>query len=200
MELKDSGVRREFDSGATKDVIIWKAIPGYEGFYEVSNNGEIRSLYRNTRNHDSYGILKKKTDTHGYYRVNLYKDKNCSNMLVSRAVALAFIPNPLQLPYVGHMNDIKKDNRVENLYWTNASENLTHNNLHLKIAAKRNIENVKKALSKPVVGISPTGETIYFPSMQAAEKAGFQSGKISLCVNGKRKHHKNYEWRLTTCQ
>lgn len=63
--IKDNGERREFETGDTKDIIVWKPIPGYEGFYEVSNNGEIRSLYRNTRNHDSYGVLKKKTDNHG---------------------------------------------------------------------------------------------------------------------------------------
>ena len=185
-ELKDSGARRE----------VWRPIPGYEGLYEVSSDGRIRSLYKNTRNRDSERTLTPKTDAHDYFRVNLYKNKKSTTMLVSRIVALTFIPNPKRLPYVGHDNDNKKDNRVENLYWTDPSENFMHNGLHLEVARKRDIDKVKRALSMPVKGISKNGGTVYYPSMQAAKKDGFDSAKISMCVNGKRKSHGGYEWRL----
>ena len=185
-DLKDSGARRE----------LWMPVPGYEGLYEVSSEGKILSLYKKTRNKTPNGTLKPKTDTQGYFRVNLYKDKKAKTMLVSRIVALAFIPNPERLPYVGHDNDNKKDNRVENLYWTDPSENFMHNGLHLEVARKRDIDKVKRALSMPVKGISKNGGTVYYPSMQAAKKDGFDSAKISMCVNGKRKSHGGYEWRL----
>lgn len=184
--IQDSGARRE----------MWRPVPGYEGLYEVSNNGRVRSLYRKTKIKSSDGVLRPRTDSHGYYRVNLYKNKKAKSMLVSRIVALAFIPNPENLPYVGHDNDNKKDNRVENLYWTNASENLMHNGLHMKIARKRDIEKVRRALSKPIMGVSKSGDVVYYPSMQAAQKDGFDGGKISMCVNNKRKSHGGYEWRL----
>jgi hypothetical protein len=198
-EILDSGARREFGTGAVRDIAEeWKDVVGYEGLYQVSNIGRIRSLDTYAYNGVTYffkrgRVLKLKFDDKGYYRVNLYKNGKCKIWLVNRLVALAYIPNPQNLPYVGHMNDVKTDNNVSNLYWTNASENLMHNGMHLKIAAKRDITKVIKALSVPVVGVSKS-KTVYFDSMQDAQRHGFDCGKISMCVNGKRKTHKGYKW------
>ena len=198
MEIKDSGQRRTFETGAEMKKEVWRDVVGYEGLYQVSSMGRVRSLDRMTfngvANYIKKGrVLKQKLDNHGYYRVNLYKDKKCKTWLVSRLVALAHIPNTNGLPYVGHMNDIKTDNRVINLYWTNASENLMHSGMHLEIAKKRDISKVIKALSIPIVAISEE-RIITFASMQEAQRQGFCSGKISMCVNGKRKTHRGYKW------
>lgn len=179
------------DSGAEQ----WKSVVGYEGLYEVSSFGRVRSLRKNTCIQDKQNsIMLQKLDSRGYFRVNLHKYGKCTAHLVSRLVAAAFISNPKALPYVGHDNDLKTDNRAENLYWTDASENLMHNGLHLKIAKKRNIQAVKDALSIPIVGVSESNEIVSFCSYQEAERNGFSSAHICQCVSGKRNHHKGYKW------
>lgn len=73
----------------------WAPCRGYEGLYEISNKGKIRSLLKGTRIiDDKTGIMKQKIDTHGYYRINLHKNKTMKSELISRLVAMAFIPNP----------------------------------------------------------------------------------------------------------
>lgn len=179
---------------------IWREIPGYEGLYEVSNTGRIRSLRPKTRIADKEGgIMRQKYDTKGYLRVNLHKEGKCRAELVRRKVAEAFIPNPNNYPEVGHDDDCKTNNAVENLYWTTRQENLTHNGLNLRVRDKRSGDGIKRvieALSIPVVGTNiKTGEEITFSSMQEASRNGFDSGKVSECCSGKRGSHHGYTWR-----
>ena len=184
-ELLDSGARRE----------AWLPVVGYEGLYEVSDVGRVKSLQAKTRISDKQSyIMRQKLDTHGYYRINLHKSGKCTAHLVSRLVAGAFISNSENFPYVGHDDDNKTNNDVKNLYWTNASENLTHNGLHLKIAQKRNIQAVKDALSIPIIGVSQGGEILTFFSYQEAARNGFSSAHICQCINKKRTQHKGYMW------
>ena len=110
----------------------WKAIQGYEGIYEVSNFGNVRSLPRYKRgNLDSKVFIEGKTikqvkNNRGYYIVQLSKNNKVKNFSVHRLVAEAFIPNPNNFPQVNHINGNKKDNRVENLEWVSASTNVKH--------------------------------------------------------------------------
>ena len=113
-------------------------------------------------------------------------------------VANAFIQNPNNLPIVGHWNDDKKNNTVDNLYWTDTAENNRHNGKLDKLhkAHKDKIDVIAKKLSIKVVGVSvDEAKEIFFESMHKAEEMGFDSAKISLCVNGKRKTHKGYKWK-----
>ena len=187
--IKDSGIRRE----------IWQPVKGYEGLYEVSNQGRVKSLRKNTRITDKQqNIMLQKDDGKGYFRVNLYKDGICKAELVSRLVANAFIQNPDNLPIVGHWDDNKKNNSVENLYWTDSAENNSHNGKLEKLhkAHKDKIDVIAQKLSIAVVGYAIDGsEVVFFDSMRKAEEMGFEPAKISLCVNGKRKTHKGFEWK-----
>ena len=182
----------------------WRDVVGYEGLYQVSSIGRVKSLREKTRIKDKRdGIMCQKFDQRGYYRVNLHKDGKCKALLVSRLVAMAFIPNPNNLPQVGHNDDVKTNNTVENLYWTNSSENLTHNGLHLKIRDKRqkHIDRVINALSTPVICKDNLGNEYWYSSMQEASRiTGAESGKISMCCNGLRKHHRNMEWRFANVE
>lgn len=96
----------------------WRDIKGYEGLYQVSNLGNVRSLIDNhkKRRNELY-IMKPTKDRDGYLRIGFRKNGKKKLFGVHRIVAEAFIPNVLNMPEVNHKNEIKNDNRVENLEW-----------------------------------------------------------------------------------
>ena len=104
---------------------IWRPIEGYEGLYEVSNTGIVRSLDRyDSNNHFLKGrILKLCADKDGYLNVGLCLGNKEKKYKVHRLVAQAFIPNPDNLPQVNHKDEVKTNNRVENLEMCNAKYN-----------------------------------------------------------------------------
>ena len=103
---------------------IWKDIEGFEGNFQISNEGRVKSLERkvNCRG-GGYRIIKESilkmciNCDSGYYQTGLRKNRKLITKRIHILVAKAFIPNPNNLPYVCHKNDIKTDNRAENLYW-----------------------------------------------------------------------------------
>jgi len=110
----------------------WKPILGFEGLYEVSDVGRIKSLDRLvvTEKRGNYSIpssiMTPKKDVQGYLKICLRKDLKSHMFLTHRLVALAFIPNPTKYPQINHINGIKDDNRLENLEWCNNSMNQKH--------------------------------------------------------------------------
>lgn len=179
---------------------IWRPVVGYEEFYEVSSIGKVRSLRDNTRIVDETNrIMKQKFDNKGYLRVNLHKNGKSKSEIVSRLVAKAFIENPNGLKEVGHDNDIKTDNRVGNLYWTDSKENNHHNGKYerfYKLHCEK-MDIIVDKISTPVIGTNKvTGEETYFKSIQEAKKAiNNRAAKISECCAGKRKSAQGYYWR-----
>lgn len=170
----------------------WKDVLGYEGLYQVSDEGRIRSICR--QGNALPGIRKPSLDKDGYLQIGLYDNGECRKWKVHRLVATTFIPNPFSKPQVNHINGIKTDNRVENLEWVSDKDNKAHaikngyyDEAHksraLAITA-RNIEN---------------GETVVFDSMTVASKTlGISLNYISDLI--KRKHGTNigkgYEFDL----
>ncbi len=112
---------------------IWRDVIGYEGLYQVSNLGNVKSLGNEFSRKER--LLKLSFQSKGYLTVVLQKDAKRKMVLVHRLVAEHFILNIYNKPQVNHINGIKTNNRVENLEWVSHRENLDHainNDLTLK--------------------------------------------------------------------
>ena len=162
----------------------WKAISGYEGLYEVSDQGRVKSLnYKRTRNEK---ILKPIKHTGGYLQVILHKEGKVKNTLVHRLVAEAFIPNPNNLTTVNHKDEVKTNNVASNLEWMSREDNVAYSHPQW---AKRSVHMFDKS----------TGELLAtFPSTnEAGRVTGINQSNISSCCNGNRKSAGGYVWKYS---
>ena len=110
----------------------WTSVVGYEGIYEVSSFGNVRSVdrvitYKNGLRVPYKGEPKSQvTDKYGYNYVSLYENQKHKQGMVHRMVAQAFIPNPEKRPQVNHIDGDKLNNSLENLEWVTPQENIAH--------------------------------------------------------------------------
>lgn len=178
----------------------WKDIEGYEGLYQVSNMGRVRSLDRYVNN--MFGtlsfikgkILKVLNHKDGYKQVNLLKDGKVKHCLVHRLVAGAFIPNPHNYPVINHKDEIKTNNCVENLEWCTVKHNNTYGTVQKRISEKLTNRHDR---SKVVIQFTLDGEFVgEYPSMcEAQRQTGIRQSQISMCCNGIRKSTKGFIWK-----
>ena len=163
---------------------IWRDIKDYEGYYQVSNRGIVKSLERMKRNNGGYQkipekILKVYDNGKGYLRVQLCKDGKVKNCRINRLVAQAFLPNPNNLPEVNHIDQDKTNNCVENLEWCTTQYN------------------VEYSQAKAVIGINKiSGLILEFPSLMEAERqTGISNKHICDCLKGRCKSAGGYYWQ-----
>lgn len=180
---------------------IWKEIPNYEGCYEVSNFGMVRSLDRAVNCiHGSIAvkrgkILKQITRPKGYLCVNLSKDGKSRSIEIQRLVALTFLDNPDNLPCVNHKDENKQNNHVDNLEWCTYEYNNTYGN-RLSKSAK---SNTNGKLAKKVYKYNLDNEFIEeYPSCAELKRLfGYDASKISECCRGLRKTAYGFKWSYT---
>ena len=181
---------------------VWREVKGWEGRYEVSNWGRVRSFFDTHGNRRAEPrILKPRKNGDGYLRVILRKDGKGIYKSVHRLVAEAFLPNPLNLPQINHRNEIKDDNRLENLEWCDAKYNNNYGSRNEKAVKSLKGKFVNSPnLSKRVLQYTLDGNLIReWPSLREVERqTGWNSGNISMACNGKWKTAYGHVWRYTS--
>lgn len=178
--------------------VKWSDITGYEGLYEVSTDGRVRTIQHVTNGHTfpSRDLTVSVYKSQRYARVRLYKDGKSKDILVHRIVAETFIPNPDNKPQVNHINGNKFDNSVGNLEWCTASENQKH---AFKTGLK-DIEDTIKKTRKKVLQLDMSGNTIreWRSMSDAARELGLQVSNISHCCKGRIGSTGGYKWQLVS--
>ena len=176
---------------------VWKDIEEYEGLYQVSNYGRIRSFDRwvigksNSKRFKKGKILKT-VEHNGYQHIFLYKNGKGKWFYVHRLVAQAFIPNPDNLTEVNHINEIKNDNRVVNLEWCDRKYNVNYGTVKQRIADTK----INGKRSKTVYQYTLDGELVaeYPSTMEIERQLGYYNNNISACCLGKLKTAYGYIW------
>lgn len=181
---------------------IWKDIEGFEGLYQVSSFGRVKSCKRFITKQNRWGkiqkyclkekILSQYVNTSGYCIVNLWDNEKCIHKLVHRIVAEAFIPNSNNLPEVNHNDENKLNNTYLNLMWCDRKFN---NNYGKQSKEGRRLAG--KHRMKKVCQLSIEGEFIkVFEGIRVAEEqTGVDNTAISRCCKGIFKTAGGYVWR-----
>lgn len=176
----------------------WHDVKGFEGIYKVSSLGRIKSLtrtitYKNGAKHLTKGkMLKPIMDSYGYYRATLYKNGHAYQRLVHRIVADEFVSNPNNYSDINHKNEMRTDNRSENLEWCTKkyNNNYGRHNDHLSLAKCKSIYQLDsdhniiakwKSINEAVQGLK-------------LPKASHCN--ISACLHGRIQHAYGYTWRF----
>ena len=170
---------------------IWKDIKGYEGLYQISNEGRVRSLdkwmpHRFGKQFIKGIIKKQKINKYGYFTVNLKKDDVLKTYNVHRLVAQTFIPNPDNLPQVNHKDECKTNNRLENLEWCTSKYNVNYGT---------GIKRMAKSRSKAVVLCNSEDKPlVVFNTIKSVKILGYHPGTIIRCCQGKYKQAYGFVW------
>ncbi len=201
----------------SKTVEEWRPIQGYEGLYEVSDWGNVRSL--NYNKSGKVKLLKQVTEKDGYLVVCLHKNGKQKNVRVNRIVAETFIPNPQNKPYVGHLKTMengledKTANEVWYLQWMSQKENSIYGTLSERKSemmkkqykdgvrkkvwlGKKRLEHAKK-LAIPIIEIKDDGTVIEWENAsEYARQIGASFPHLNNAINGKN-HKRGHNYRTS---
>lgn len=176
---------------------IWKDVIEYEGLYQVSNFGRVRSTYRYKK------VLTPILVNSGYNQVQLCKNGKVKAMLLHRLVASAFLENIGNKPCVNHKDGDKSNNSIGNLEWCTYSENERHSYRVLNKKANKTrlgLYGAKCYNHKNIIQLSLNGYTIKeFGSIsEASRETGIRHGNIWAVMNGRRNHAGGFKWKYKT--
>lgn len=154
---------------------IFKDVPGYEGLYQVSNLGRVKSLNYNHTGKEK--ILKPGIEQWGYYHIILQKNCIRKKYRLHRLVAEVFLPNPNNFDQVNHKDENKKNNRVDNLEWCTCSYN------------------VRYSQAKPCACFNDGKLIKVYNTIKETELDGFNPTSVCRCCSGKQNTHRGHEFR-----
>lgn len=170
---------------------IYKDIEGYEGLYQVSNLGNVKSLGNGKKRKEK--VLKPAKNNRGYLYVCLCNQEIRKIYKIHRLVAEAFVPNPNNLPEVNHKDENKTNNTDNNLEWCDHKYNINYGT-HTERSAASRINHLKQ--SKQVMCLE-TG--VIYPSTSEVEREfGFSRSNISNVCNGKSKTCGGFHWKYVS--
>ena len=174
----------------------WKPVVGYEGYYEISDKGNLRSVdrvetMRNGRTRMKYGKPLAKVwydGQHHYKGATLCKDGQHKRLSIHRLVAMAFVPNPNGYPEVNHIDEDRLNNCADNLEWCDRQYNNTHGTIRARVATSQ---------GKSVLQLDENGAVIKQWASQglAAASTGASQTGISACCRGACKQSGGFGWR-----
>lgn len=159
---------------------LWRDVPSYEGIYQVSNEGQIRTV--------KTGAHLRPALRNGYMLVKLTKGKKEKTFSLHRLVAQVFIPNPNNLPQVNHKDECKTNNCVSNLEWCTAKYNSNYGSRNCRMA---------NGHKKKVAKYDASGRLVdkYNSAIEASIKNGCDASCITKCCRGERKLHGGWAWK-----
>lgn len=172
---------------------VWKNIFGYEGLYQVSNLGRVKSfvLYHGTNER----ILKPYHNKDGYLEIGLTKDNKRTHFLIHRLVALHFIPNDdLFKTEINHKDENKENNNVNNLEWCNRTYNVNYGS-RLEKCSKAMINHPNKIKKINQFSLDGTYIKTFQSIIQIERELGFNNSHICQCCKGKRKTANGFIWK-----
>lgn len=172
------------------DEEVWRSVVGFEGHYDVSNKGRMKSLQRTIETELTIFIFKERImklqRKWDYLGINIRKNKKYTQISVHRLVAQAFLSNPNNHPQVNHKNGIKHDNRVENLEWVTAKENTNHAfTTGLKVPLKGEENPMSKITEEMVRGIREVYATGHVSQVNVAKQYGITRDHVKLITQNR---------------
>lgn len=189
----------------SNELEVWKDIEDYEGKYQVSSLGRVKSLDRIVRhsgNHEriQYGKILKLilNPVSGYLQVGLYLEGKVKKCNVHRLVAETFVNNPGNKPEVNHIDENKTNNTVINLEWCTRKENENHGTKKLRKTKNTDYEFIRLKNSKVVIQYDISGKLIkeWKSIADINKQLGYSKGNISGCCNGKLEKAYGYVWKF----
>lgn len=174
---------------------IWKDIKGFEGMYQISNLGRVKSLKRKRNNInriEQEHLIKQFDNSKGYLQFSLFKDEKKYTFRTHRILAETFIPNPKKYKVVNHINGHKKDNRLENLEWCTYKYNTQH-------AWKNGLCSINKFkhYTTKVLQIDNNDNilAVYMSQRIASKINNISYRALNMCLKGKNKTCGGYKWK-----
>lgn len=186
---------------------IWKDVVGFENKYQVSNLGRVKkkqTIKKHWLGGDSIAkerILKPNKHREGYLYAQLIIDGKLIPIGIHRLVAMAFIPNPNDLPSINHKDENKENNCVDNLEWCDKEYNANYGTRNKKIShAKKGCKPSEKTiekLKKKIVQLDLEGNIVkvWDSIKDACLEGGFNASGIGRCLKGKLNKHKGFKWK-----
>ncbi len=181
------------------DQEVWKDIIGYEGVYQVSSFGRVRSVDRIVKGrHGSPKrikgiVLTQEKMNDGYMRVSLSKGGKIKRFPVHRLVASAFIKNPNNFPVINHKDETKDNNHASNLEWCTQSYNVRYGDGIKKMMSSENYWDTRNNVRIKATNVQ-TGKTLTFYSLREADRKGFSRRSVGRALERRPSIYKGYKW------